>query len=92
MNKSILIMDTPEGCSQCGIENGHFCLAGNRCIDNDEYETIPDWCPLQRLPEKKKTINYNQFGTFGIEEAMLNKFIYGWNSCIDDILNGCGQQ
>ncbi len=88
MSKSILVIDTPENCCGCDLEYGHYCGKEKRYIDEEEFETIPDWCPLRYLPEKKPKVKYQGNGCFGINEAMKNSFNMGFNSCIDEILKG----
>ena len=53
MNKSILIIDTPENCYNCGIRKGYLCggvggLFGKSLSVNLEK---PDWCPLKEISE-----------------------------------------
>lgn len=56
MGKSVLIMDTPENCTECRFAIAR--LVGNpRCHVNEDSgnsvpdEGRPDWCPLQPLDE-----------------------------------------
>lgn len=80
MSKSILVIDTPESCWGCDLENGHYCGKEERYIGKEEFETIPDWCPLRDLPEKKnRSIYYNSYETGCVD---------GFNACIDEILKG----
>lgn len=60
--KSVLVIDTPEhGCISCLIGRNHsnsletciYCPIAGKCVLDKEAETIPDWCPLKPLPEKK---------------------------------------
>lgn len=51
MNKSILVIDTPENCYNCGIRNGYTCGGRvvslgmfGRPIPTDLHK--PEWCPL----------------------------------------------
>lgn len=74
MSKSILVIDTPENCCGCDLESGHYCGKEKRYIDEEEFETIPDWCPLRDLPEKYYPVSMN--------------FESGFNTCIDEILKG----
>lgn len=54
MSKAILVMDMPECCSQCRLEdyesiNGsEYCSATNRKYKNGTHER-PDWCPLRPI-------------------------------------------
>lgn len=83
MNKSIVIIDTPDSCNNCPlcIENCflHLCCAAN------EYERIldykPDWCPLKPLPEKR-----DERGTWTMCGYIDDAYSNGWNDCLDEIL------
>lgn len=83
MSKSILAIDTPENCCSCDLEYGHYCGKEKRYIDEEEFETIPDWCPLRDLPEKKDM----EPGKTIIRAAQYE----GWNMCIDEILKGADE-
>lgn len=78
MSKSILVVDTPENCCGCDLEYGHYCGKEKRYIDEEEFETIPDWCPLRDLPGKANHPDYCDNG----------RYDKGWNACIDEILKG----
>ena len=88
MSKSVLVLDTPENCISCSIsrdcsnilETCTFCPITGKCVLDKEAETIPDWCPLKPLPERKNFVN----STNGIE-ANANVYSAGWNGCIDAI-------
>lgn len=79
MSKSVLVMDTPENCGKCKFISGFWCRAmnGRRVPNND---VIPNWCPLNPLPEEKE------------EEYWRSKlslaWIRGWNTCISKITGG----
>lgn len=72
-------MDTPENCGKCKFVSGFWCRAmnGRRVPNND---VIPNWCPLNPLPEEKE------------EEYWRSKlslaWIRGWNTCISKITGG----
>ena len=82
MNKSVLVLNTPESCSDCKIgkdmsncmEVCIICPIAEKVALNEEAEAIPDWCPLRVLPEKKTGENLN--------------WAIGWNDCIDEITGG----
>ena len=78
MNKSVLVIDTPENCGKCKFISGFWCRAmnGRRVPNND---VIPDWCPLKPLPEKMTEIAITN---------RLNGIKTGWNNCIDAITGG----
>nr|DAV63004.1 MAG TPA: hypothetical protein [Caudoviricetes sp.] len=96
MSKSVLVMDTPENCSDC-----QFCYELDEGIEaccsisDDDKDTSlmkkidceygycqgkPEWCPLKPLPKKKE------------EEYWRSKlslaWIRGWNTCISKITGG----
>ena len=76
MNKSILVIDTPEYCRECPLcAEDHQTYRDYCRITDDVIWTLdkPDWCPLKPLPKK---IDFN-----GAFEA-------GYNWFIDDILGG----
>lgn len=95
MSKSILVIDTPEGCVRCDcchtkdydfrerIDGEKICGIENMNVD-DYCDGInlrkPDWCPLRVLPEKKDMEPGKT-----IIRAVQHE---GWNMCIDKILKG----
>lgn len=88
MSKSVLVIDTPERCIDCEIEQNHsniletcvYCPVAGKYVLDKETETIPDWCPLMDLPEKDDG-DYPA-NTFDAGHAE------GWNDCIDEITGG----
>lgn len=81
MNKSVLVMNTPENCESCVLHGGifhSFCKINCRCIE--DLSTKPDWCPLMDLPEKDNGDYPNNTFDAGFAE--------GWNQCIDEIAGG----
>ena len=60
MDKSVLVIETPENCYDCPIgqdcsnilETSLFCLGAGKCVIDKEAATIPNWCPLKPLPER----------------------------------------
>lgn len=88
MSKSVLVIDTPERCIDCEIGQDYsniieICvscpIAGKSALDG-EAESIPDWCPLKPLPEKKEYIV-----PIDNVEAQKDFIAVGWNACIDEI-------
>ena len=89
MSKSVLVIDTPESCTECKI--GHdmsgymevciICQIANKATLNDEAESRPDWCPLKPLPKKDDFVNipHGEYYT-GYHD--------GWDNCIDEITGG----
>lgn len=91
MSKSILVIDTPEGCESCLYCRGQYSYHCKlmQFLDKEGFGFCyvthqvfrggkPDWCPLRDLPEKEDCKNYLDDDA----EAYCN----GWNSCIDKIL------
>lgn len=95
MSKSILVIDTPEGCIRCDcchtkyydfrerIDGEKICGIENMNVD-DYCDGInlrkPDWCPLRDFPEKKcENKYYNEY-----ERGIID----GFNTCIEEILKG----
>lgn len=81
MNKSVLVIDTPEKCDSCMYMGGtfhDFCRIN--CRNIKDISTKPDWCPLKPLPERKEYI-------VPIDNAELLKdfMAVGWNSCLRKI-------
>lgn len=92
MNKSVLVIDTPENCLDCQFcyeldEGVEACCS----ISDDDKDTSlmkkidcehgycqgkPDWCPLKELPSKKK---------WG---EIYNGNVKGWNDCLREIIGG----
>ena len=82
MNKSVLVIDTPESCRSCYLRgftlNLQYCRG--KLKDIKDTSTKPDWCPLMDLPEKDNgDYPANTFDAGCVE---------GWNQCIDEIGGG----
>lgn len=89
MRKSVLVIDTPEhGCISCLIGRNHsnsletciYCPIAGKCVLDKEAETIPDWCPLKPLPEKKEYIV-----PIDNVESQKDIIAVGWNACLREI-------
>lgn len=85
MSKSILVMDTPECCCGCDLESGHYCGKEKRYITKEEFEIIPDWCPLMAFPEKKVMDFREECNMY------ISRYWEGYNACIDEILKGVNE-
>lgn len=58
MNKSILVIDTPECCKECPCASAeeekilnidYGCRATGKEINESEFNAVsPDWCPLKK--------------------------------------------
>ena len=83
MAKAILIMDMPENCADCAcsyFERGSKELNLVCGATGEDANNVgkPDWCPLVKLPEKKKTDTDLL--------TMENGIVEGWNACLGEIL------
>lgn len=88
MSKSVLVIDTPERCIDCEIGRNYISIietcvscpiAGKLALDG-EAESIPDWCPLKPLPEKKEYIV-----PIDNVESQKDIIAVGWNACLREI-------
>ncbi len=85
VSKSILIIDTPKSCDYCpigrifGMAGAVECKAGEETAVNRDGTTIPNWCPLKEISEKKPTSGKPEEH----DRLCMN---FGYNSCIDEIL------
>ena len=80
MSKSILVIDTPEYCSECPVcyedwQNREYCGITSERI---WYDNIPEWCPLKEAPKKME--GYDSI------KRQWGEYEDGWNHCIDCIL------
>lgn len=82
MSKAVLVLDMPEGCNDCVLNNCHFCDVTNENIESYMYDIMevdkPDWCPLKELPHKR------YHSAYGVPIEMSEDKI--WNECIDKII------
>lgn len=82
MSKAVLVLDMPEGCNDCVLNNCHFCDVTNENIESYMYDIMevdkPDWCPLKELPHK------HYHSAYGVPIEMSEDKI--WNECIDKII------
>lgn len=92
MSKSVLVMNTPErGCISCSIGQNDsncritriYCPIAEETAFDEEAETIPGWCPLKPLPERKEYIV-----PIDNVESQKDIIAVGWNACIDAITGG----
>ena len=78
--KSVLIINTPKNCKECDCHLWLVCVPKDEDLEPDENGrySIPDWCPLRPLPQRKETYGTEPFEIFMHRE--------GWNQCLDEIL------
>lgn len=89
MNKSILVIDTPNNCGECKIcaswQESAFSIREYWCAASDSGyvnpDSKPDWCPLKPVPKKEY-----EGGTWTMSGYIEDGFPIGWNACIDEIL------
>ena len=86
MNKSILVLDTPNSCRDCSLKYNLYgywetCYIKNMYI-REHYEsgTKPDWCPLKPLPSYKDLKPDNS-----LESQLAYQYNQGYNSCLEYI-------
>lgn len=77
--KSVLVINTPSDCKECDCHLWLVCVPKDEDLEPDENGrySIPDWCPLRPLPQKKETNGHEPFEIFMHRE--------GWNQCLDAI-------
>lgn len=84
--KAVLIMDMPEDCRACKFNVSVSCRITHRsCAYYYTEKGKPEWCPLQKLPERKEHLYVNSTAEACLQErqAGINK---GWNACLDRLL------
>lgn len=98
MNKSILVIDTPESCEKCrfcsfGSYGAKRCAAVDQAIFLKKEELKPNWCPLRDIPakmdidrERQVSIREDCYDDES-DEAYLQGNVRGWNACIDKLID-----
>lgn len=90
MKKAILVIDRPERCGECQLNEErelinkkvYVCNAYGLLVYPDELLEIPDWCPLKPMPEKwPPQIN----GLTSDQQTENWYFAQGWNTCLAKI-------
>ncbi|MDY3251234.1 MAG: hypothetical protein SOX32_12915 [Candidatus Choladocola sp.] len=88
-DKALLVMGMPEnGCADCSICRESFLkticgITGNCVSGNRERGGFPEECPLKPVPERRNGVEY-------LEDIFQHPaFDYGWNACVDKILEEC---
>ena len=83
MNKSVLVLETPESCWMCSIATDYrvakasvFCPVIGKDITEKVCESVSECCPLKPLPKYKSMEKPGEY-EYGIQ--------CGWNGCIDAI-------
>ena len=83
MSKSVLIVDTPESCSECRMNSEEsFChITGKHFWDDKKFDYAKDIaadCPLRPLPLSQVANEYDF-------ESYTNGVSVGWNRCLEKI-------
>ena len=91
MNKSILVLDTPNSCRDCPLRfdsHGLYeaCVPVNAEVYapvNEHYEegTKPNWCPLRPLPSYKNLKPDNS-----LESQLSYQFNQGFNNRLSELV------
>lgn len=84
MNKSIVILETPNRCFDCPCYKGYMQHDKCRILEKElSEETLwygkPDWCPMFSIPERSNDAHKWDEYEDGWDD--------GWNSCVDYIEN-----
>lgn len=87
MAKAVLVMDMPGSCDMCDFVDGEktlYCgVSGVGEEVTDYISCRPDWCPLQKLPDRKEELPTEKYLFGGLGKA----FVSGCNACLDAIEN-----
>lgn len=71
--KAVLVMDMPENCLKCKLQDWATCRVTKKCHTGNNR---PDCCPLRPLP-KKQSLSFINPG----QDAIT----MGWNAAIEEI-------
>ena len=87
MNKSVLLIDTPDKCIHCPLLNSaDECTVQDDDANfnaGDSWDELMKGCPLKPLPEKKEYVDPTSSA-----KAKKNIIAVGWNTCINMIVKG----
>lgn len=77
MNKSILVMDTPDSCFSCPLCIDETCIVLEKTvITGEDFSERSEECTLKALPQKQVCNEYNF-------ETYVNGVAQGHNNIID---------
>ena len=88
IKRCVEIDQKPKDCKSCNFFDCHRCVVGDYAIGEDEAESFPDWCPLERVewhPEKEcipiKFIEekIGRDNDFNVDTEPLVELIKEWN-------------
>ena len=90
MAKAVLVIDMPGSCDMCDMcdfvdgEKTLYCgVLGVGEEVTDYISCRPDWCPLQKLPDREEELPTEKYLFGGLGKA----FVSGCNACLDAIEN-----
>ncbi len=87
MNKSVLVINTPDKCIHCPLLNSaDECTVQDDDANfnaGDSWDELMKGCPLKPLPEKKEYVDPTSSA-----KAKKNIIAVGWNTCINMIVKG----
>ena len=79
--KAILVLDIPENCFKCKLQDWANCRIVKGCHTGD---TRPDWCPLKPMPDKAEVSDCDEL--CDTDDWYDSGYADGYNACIDEIL------
>lgn len=103
INKSVIVIDTPESCRNCPLhsfdsfslyckavkDDWGWCSPSRKICDNHEKCVKPYWCPLSPLPEYRPINEDIRRGdTKSMTHLITSIHDIGYNECLDEILKG----
>ena len=83
MRKAVLVMDMPDNCFKCKLQDWANCRITKKCHTRDSR---PDWCPLRELPEKAEVSDCDEL--CDTDDWYDSGYTDGYNACIDELLKG----
>ena len=81
-NKAVLIVDTPENCSECILREMSHCIFTQEMI-GDMHR-----CPLTPLPPSINLKQYVDNTELNLDGMLTYQYAQGWNEFRNDILKG----
>lgn len=82
MSKSVLVIDTPESCSECLFREMSHCIVAQEMVDKIN-------CPLSPLPSRKDLSHYMVRGdSKSMTHLIMSIHDAGYNQCLDDLQKG----
>lgn len=79
MSKSVLVIDTPESCSECILREMSHCMITQEMIGNTHC------CPLSSLPSPISLRQYVDNAALNIEGMLAYQYAQGYNDCLEEI-------